>query len=191
MMVDISSVVSKWIGETEKNLEKVFLAAEQSKAALLFDEADALFGKRTEVNDANDRNANLETAYLLTRLESFEGLVVMSTNMRHNIDPAFLRRMEYIIDFNEPNRQERKAIWECHIPEHAPLANDVDLAQIAAMFPVVGGIIRNASVTAAYMAAAENRQICQLDLVTALKREYEKQDKAFPILTNLNQGTSF
>ncbi len=191
MIVDISRVVSKWIGETEKNLETVFQAAEQSKAALLFDEADALFGKRTEVNDANDRNANLETAYLLTRLESFEGLVVMSTNMRNNIDPAFLRRLEYIIEFNEPNRQERKAIWECHIPKHAPLENDVDFAEIAAMFPVVGGIIRNASVAAAYMAAAESRAIRQMDLITALKREYEKQDKAFPILNNVNQGPSF
>ena len=191
MIVDISRVVSKWIGETEKNLEKVFQAAEQSKAALLFDEADALFGKRTEVNDASDRNANLETAYLLTRLESYEGLVVMSTNMRNNIDPAFLRRLDYIIDYNEPNRQERKAIWECHIPKNAPLDNDVDLAEIAAMFPVVGGIIKNASVAAAYMAAAEGRSISKMDLVTALKREYEKQGKAFPMLNTVNQGSSF
>lgn len=191
MVVDISRVVSKWIGETEKNLEKVFQAAEQSRAALLFDEADALFGKRTEVNDASDRNANLETAYLLTRLENFEGLVVMSTNMRNNIDQAFLRRLDYIIDFNEPNRQERKAIWECHIPKNAPLDKDVDFAEIAAMFPVVGGIIRNASVAAAYIAAADGRSISKMDLVTALKREYEKQGKAFPMLNTVNQGPSF
>ena len=186
LIVDISRVVSKWIGETEKNLELAFAAAEQSKAVLLFDEADALFGKRTDVNDANDRNANLETAYLLTRLESFEGLVVMSTNMRNNIDPAFLRRLEYIIEFDEPDKLERKSIWQCHVPDQAPLEEDVDFAELAAMFPVVGGVIKNASVSAAFRAAAGNRPICKNDFIQALRREYEKQGKAFPAVKQLN-----
>ncbi len=190
LIVDISRVVSKWIGETEKNLGRAFEAAEQSKAVLLFDEADALFGKRTEVSDANDRNANLETAYLLTRLEQFEGLVVMSTNMRNNIDSAFLRRLEYIIDFNEPDRAERRAIWECHVPPQAPLEKDVDFAELAAMFPVVGGVIKNAAVTAAFSAAAKNRAICKNDFINALRREYEKQGKAFPAVKPSNQGSS-
>jgi SpoVK/Ycf46/Vps4 family AAA+-type ATPase len=188
--VDISRVVSKWIGETEKNLEQAFQAAEQSKAVLLFDEADALFGKRTEVSDANDRNANLETAYLLTRLERFEGLVIMSTNMRNNIDPAFLRRIEYIIDFEEPDKIERKAIWECHVPPQAPIDKDVDFAELATMFSVVGGVIKNAVVSAAYSAAAAQRPICKNDFIQALRREYEKQGKAFPVVKLPNQGTS-
>jgi SpoVK/Ycf46/Vps4 family AAA+-type ATPase len=180
LIVDISRVVSKWIGETEKNLEQAFDAAERSRAVLLFDEADALFGKRTEVSDAHDRYANLETAYLLTRLERFEGLAVMSTNMRHNIDPAFLRRMEYIVDFDEPGRAEREAIWRCHVPQHAPLDPDVEFAELAAMFPVVGGVIRNAAAAAAFRASAAERNIRQDDFVHSLRREYEKQGKAFP-----------
>src|SRR5881409_2115329 len=103
MVVDISRVVSKWIGETEKNLAAVFDAAESAQAVLFFDEADALFGKRTEVSDAHDRYANLETAYLLSRLERFEGLAILATNLRTNIDPAFLRRIEFSIDFEEPD----------------------------------------------------------------------------------------
>jgi hypothetical protein len=190
LIVDISRVVSKWIGETEKNLEQAFQAAEQSKAVLLFDEADALFGKRTEVSDANDRNANLETAYLLTRLERFEGLVIMSTNMRNNIDPAFLRRIEYIIDFEEPDKIERKAIWECHVPPQAPIDKDVDFAELATMFSVVGGVIKNAVVSAAFSAAAAQRPICKNDFIQALRREYEKQGKAFPVVKLPNQGSS-
>jgi len=183
LIIDISRVVSKWKGETEKNLEQAFQAAEQSKAVLLFDEADALFGKRTEVNDSNDRSANLETAFLLTRLERFEGLAVMSTNLRNNIDSAFLRRIEYIIDFDEPSRDERTAIWRCHVPAQAPLDTDVDFVEISAMFPVVGGIIRNAAVTAAYRAAAQNRSLCRNDFIHALRREYDKQGKAFPAIS--------
>src|SRR5438094_4027844 len=116
MIVDISQVVSKWIGETEKHLAEAFDAAERSQAVLLFDEADALFGKRTEVSDAHDRYANLETAYLLMRLERFEGLAILSTNLRENIDRAFLRRLEFIVDFDEPEATEREALWRGHVP---------------------------------------------------------------------------
>jgi len=190
LIVDVSRVVSKWIGETEKNLEQAFAAAERTRAVLLFDEADALFGKRTEVSDANDRYANLETAYLLTRLERFEGLAVMSTNLRGNIDPAFIRRMDYIVEYDEPARAERAAIWREHVPDTAPLNRDVDFNELAALFPVVGGVIRNAAVGAAFRAASADRSIARDDFIHALRREYEKQGKAFPgASTGLAQNT--
>ncbi len=180
MVVDISRVVSKWIGETEKHLAQVFDAAERAQAVLLFDEADALFGKRTEVSDAHDRYANLETAYLLSRLERFEGLTILSTNLKQNIDPAFLRRVEFAIEFDEPAAAERRALWRCHLPPEAPLAADVDLDELAGLYPIVGGLIRNASVAAGFLAAAADTAIGQRHLVGAIRREYEKSAKAFP-----------
>jgi len=180
LLVDISRVVSKWIGETEKNLAAVFDAAESAQAVLFFDEADALFGKRTEVSDAHDRYANLETAYLLSRLERFEGLAILATNLRTNIDPAFLRRIEFSIDFEEPDREERVALWRCHVPPKAPLAPDVDFRDLAARYPVVGGLIRNAAVAAAFLAAGDGGLITRDHLVHALHREYEKAGRAFP-----------
>ncbi len=180
LIVDLARVVSKWMGETEKNLAEVFEAAERAQAVLLFDEADALFGKRTEVSDAHDRYANLETAYLLTRLERFEGLAVLSTNLRQNIDPAFMRRLEFVVDFDEPTRDERLALWRGHIPEQAPLADDVDLPELAARYPIVGGLIRNASVAAAFMAAAAGSPITRAHLVRAVHLEYQKTGRAFP-----------
>jgi len=180
MMVDISRVVSKWIGETEKHLAEAFDAAEHAHAVLLFDEADALFGKRTEVSDAHDRYANLETAYLLSRLERFDGLAILSTNLKQNIDSAFLRRLEFVIDFDEPSAAEREALWRCHLPASAPLANDVNLKELAALYPIVGGLIRNASVAAGFLAAATNTAIDRNHLVRAIRREYEKSAKSFP-----------
>ena len=135
----------------------MFDAAERAQAVLFFDEADALFGKRTEVSDAHDRYANLETAYLLSRLERFDGLAILATNLRQNIDPAFIRRLEFVIEFDEPDRGERLALWRCHLPRGAPLAPDVDLRELAALYPVVGGFIRNAAVAAAFLAAGERR----------------------------------
>jgi SpoVK/Ycf46/Vps4 family AAA+-type ATPase len=180
MVVDISRVVSKWIGETEKHLAQLFDAAEQAQAVLLFDEADALFGKRTEVSDAHDRYANLETAYLLSRLERFEGLAVLSTNLKQNIDPAFLRRVEFAIEFEEPAALERHALWRGHLPADAPLSDDVDLRELAALYPLVGGLIRNASVAAGFLAAASGKQIGRRHLIGAIRREYEKSAKTFP-----------
>jgi SpoVK/Ycf46/Vps4 family AAA+-type ATPase len=171
LVVDLARLVSKWIGETEKNLAEVFEAAERSRAVLLFDEADALFGKRTEVSDAHDRYANLETAYLLARLERFEGLAILSTNLRQNLDSAFTRRLEFILDFDPPGRAERLALWRCHLPAEAPLAGDVDLDELAAGFPLVGGLIRNAAVAAAFLAAAEDRSITLLHLVHSIRSE--------------------
>jgi SpoVK/Ycf46/Vps4 family AAA+-type ATPase len=180
LMVDVSRVVSKWIGETEKNLSEVFDAAENAQAVLLFDEADALFGKRTEVSDAHDRYANLETAFLLTRLERFEGLAVLSTNLRQNIDPAFLRRLEFVVDFPEPGPAEREALWRCHIPHGVPLGPCLNLRELAATYPVVGGLIRNAAVAAAFLAAAEGSPITAQHAVRAIRREYDKTGRAFP-----------
>lgn len=181
LVVDLARVVSKWIGETEKNLAEVFDAAERAQVVLLFDEADALFGKRTEISDAHDRYANLETAYLLSRLERFEGLAILSTNLRANIDPAFVRRLEFAIDFQEPSRLEREKLWRGHLPEKA-LAGDVDIARLAALYPVVGGLIRNAAVAAGFLAAADGPQalIANHHLTLAIRREYAKAGRALP-----------
>jgi SpoVK/Ycf46/Vps4 family AAA+-type ATPase len=180
LVVDLSKVVSKWLGETEKNLASVFDAAERSQAVLLFDEADALFGRRTEVSDAHDRYANLETAYLLTRLERFEGLTALSTNLQHNLDPAFLRRLEFVIELDEPGVEERERLWRCHLPSDAPIADDVDLAELAALYPLVGALIRNATVAAAFEAAHARTPITRTLLVRAIRREYQKSGRAFP-----------
>jgi SpoVK/Ycf46/Vps4 family AAA+-type ATPase len=180
LVVDLSRVVSKWIGETEKNLSAVFDAAERGQAALFFDEADALFGKRTEVVDAHDRYANLETAYLLTRLEQFEGLAILATNLRQNIDAAFLRRLEFVIDFEEPDREERLALWNCHLPTDAPLGEDVNLNELAALYPVVGGVIRNAAVAAGFLAASGGVPIDRRHFIHAIRREYAKAGRSFP-----------
>jgi hypothetical protein len=180
LVVDLSRVVSKWIGETEKNLAAVFDAAERGKAALFFDEADALFGKRTEVIDAHDRYANLETAYLLTRLEQFEGLAILATNFRQNIDAAFLRRLEFLVDFQEPDREERFALWKCHLPTDVPMAEDVNLYELAALYPVVGGVIRNAAVAAGFLAARDGMPIDRRHFIHAIRREYAKAGRSFP-----------
>ncbi|MBA4182215.1 MAG: hypothetical protein C0506_16650 [Anaerolinea sp.] len=180
LVVDISRVVSKWIGETEKNLASVFDAAERAQSVLFFDEADALFGRRTEVSDAHDRYANLETAYLLSRLERFEGLAIMATNLRQNIDPAFLRRLEFVVNFDEPDREARYQIWRRHIPGDGVLDSEVNLYELAALYPVVGGLIRNSAVAAAFLAAADGGRIMRGHLVRAVRREYEKAGKAFP-----------
>ncbi|MBB3063123.1 ATP-binding protein [Microbulbifer rhizosphaerae] len=179
LQVDLSRVVSKWIGETEKNLAQVFATAENSRAVLFFDEADVLFGKRTEVSDAHDRYANLETAYLLSRLECYDGLAILATNYRQNIDTAFSRRLEFIIEFEEPGYRERLRLWQCHIPEGAPLAEDVNFSELASQFPIVGGHIRNAAVSAAFFAAREESPITRQNFFDAIRREYEKSGKAY------------
>jgi hypothetical protein len=180
IVADVSRLVSKWIGETPKNLARIFDMAERSTAVILFDEADALFGKRTEVTDAHDRYANLETAYLLSRLERFEGMAILTTNLRQNIDTAFLRRLEFIVEFDEPGAVEREALWRCHVPAGAPLAADVNLAELAAAYRMTGALIRNAAVAAAFLAAADNVPIGRRQLLRAVRREYEKAGKAFP-----------
>ena len=180
LVVDVSRVVSKWIGETEKNLAQVFEVAARAQAVLFFDEADALFGKRTEVADAHDRYANLETAFLLARLERFDGLAILSTNLRQNIDPAFTRRLEFVVEFDEPGLQEREELWRCHLPAGAPLDADVDVGELAALYPIVGALIRNAAVAAGFLAATEGTPIRRAQVLHAVRREYAKAGRAFP-----------
>jgi SpoVK/Ycf46/Vps4 family AAA+-type ATPase len=184
LIVDISRMVSKWIGETEKNLAAAFDAAERGGAALFFDEADALFGRRTEVADARDRYANLETAYLLSRLERFEGVAVLATNLRQNLDLAFARRLECIVAFDPPDVAEREVLWHRHLPPSAPLDTNVDLGRLAALYDLSGALIRNAATAAAFLAAADGGDgpacIGLRHLVRAIRREYAKAGQSFP-----------
>lgn len=179
LQVDLSRVVSKWIGETEKNLAQVFDEAEKVKAVLFFDEADALFGKRTEVADAHDRYANLETAYLLSRLEQFDGLAVLATNFRHNIDAAFIRRLDFILEYRVPGLVEREQLWRSHVPANAPVHKNVSYAELASLFPIVGEQIRNAALSAAYFSARADTPIKREHFLLGIRREYDKAGKAF------------
>ena len=174
--VDLSAVVSKYIGETEKNLERIFGAAAAGDLVLFFDEADALFGKRSEVSDAHDRYANIEVAYLLQRLETYDGLVVLATNLQRNIDQAFLRRISVAIDFTLPEEPERKLIWSRAFPAAAPVS-DLDLDFLARQFKVSGGIIRNAALGAAFLAADDDTAITMRHAVLAMKREFQKMGR--------------
>jgi hypothetical protein len=180
LAVDLASLVSKWIGETEKNLAAVFDMAERSRALLLFDEADALFAKRTEAKDAHDRYANLETAYLLQRLERYESMAVLTTNLRANLDAAFSRRFEFIVEFPEPDAAAREALWRLHLPPTAPIAADVDLAELAAWYAMSGAQIKNAALAAAFLAAAAGSPIRQRDFLAAIEREFDKAGRAHP-----------
>ena len=172
--IDLANLVSKYIGDTEKNLSRVFEAAEASRVVLFFDEADALLGKRSEVSDAHDRYANIEVAYLLQRLESYEGVAVMATNMLNNLDPAFLRRLHVVVEFPLPQPEERRRIWAQSIPPGAPLAPDVDLDRLADEVEVTGGTIRNVVTRAAFLAADAGTPITMELLLLALRRELEK-----------------
>jgi hypothetical protein len=178
--IDLSQVVSKYIGETEKNLSRVFDAAEGTAAVLFFDEADGIFGKRTETRDAHDRYANLEVSYLLARLETFAGLAIMASNLRQNIDAAFLRRMDYVIEFPAPDTHARHALWQRHLRCDAPIDDDVNAGELAELFPVTGAHIRNAAVGGAFFAAADHGRLTRRHLVAAMRREYEKLGKSFP-----------
>jgi hypothetical protein len=171
--VDLSSVVSKYIGETEKNLERIFSAAASGDLVLFFDEADALFGKRSEVGDAHDRYANIEVAYLLQRLEAYPGIVLLATNLQGNIDQAFLRRISVGVDFEPPDEPQRRQIWAGAFPKDAPVT-DLDLDFLARQFKVTGGIIHNAALGAAFRAAEEGGPITMERVALALKREFQK-----------------
>jgi hypothetical protein len=172
--VDLATVVDKYIGETEKNLDKIFNEAEQVNTVLFFDEADALFGKRSEVKDARDRYANVEVAYLLQRMERFDGLVVLATNLRLNIDDAFARRLDVTVDFPKPDVGERLRLWIHLIGGQLPLDETVDVSFLAESFELSGGHIRNAVVTAAYFAADADRDVGMVDLIRSVGREYRK-----------------
>lgn len=175
--IELSAVVSKYIGETEKNLNTIFNEAQSGNAILFFDEADALFGKRSEVKDARDRYANIEVAYLLQRVENYDGVVILATNFRQNIDDAFTRRLDFLIDFPFPTPEYRRRIWEVHFPAKAPVAQDVDWGEIANEFRLAGGNIRNASIAAAYLAAADGHHITAAHIRGAVRRENQKMGR--------------
>lgn len=175
--IDLSTVVSKYIGETEKNLSAIFQEAETSNAILFFDEADALFGKRSEVKDAHDRYANIEINYLLQRMDEFEGLVVLATNLRKNIDDAFFRRMHFAVEFPFPDEANRYRIWKQHFPTAAPVANDIDFNFLANRLNITGGNIKNIVVNAAFLAAENSGTIHMKHLMRATRREYEKMGR--------------
>jgi broad-specificity NMP kinase len=175
--VDLAAVVSKYIGETEKNLDAVFTEARSSNAMLLFDEADALFGRRSETKDAHDRYANLEVAYLLQRMEAYDGLTVLTTNLRTNVDEAFARRFAFTVDFPPPDAGMRARIWRVAIPLHVPLADDVDLDQLADWIDLTGSGIANSALAAAYLAAAEDEPIAMQHLVRGVGRELQKSGR--------------
>jgi hypothetical protein len=172
--IDLSGLVSKYIGETEKNLRRVFLAASTLNAILLFDEADALFGRRSEVKDAHDRYANVETAYLLGELESFSGLTVLATNLVTNLDDAFRRRIHVAVEFPMPELAQRERLWRRALAAGAPLADDVDLRLLARRIELSGAVIRNACLDAAFAAAADGGPITLAQLVRSTAAELEK-----------------
>ena len=182
--IDLATVVSKYIGETEKNLDRVFEAARYANAVLLFDEADALFGKRSEVRDAHDRYANLEVAYLLQKMEECEGLSVLSTNLKQNLDDAFLRRLTYTVLFPFPSVADREAIWRVTCPNDLPLASNVDFATLAKGFKLSGGNIRNALLAAAFFAAADGEPVGMRHLIHGVRRELQKAGKCVGELDN-------
>ncbi|HEY0251310.1 MAG TPA: ATP-binding protein, partial [Kofleriaceae bacterium] len=170
--VDLSKVMSRWIGETEKNLGAVFDAAEDGEVVLLFDEADSLFGKRTDVKSSNDRYANLEVNYLLQRLDEFGGVAVLTTNFGTAIDPAFKRRLSLHAQFPFPDETDRERLWRAHMPPTMPIAGELDLPALAHKFQLSGGLIRNAALRAAYLAAAERTAVSHDHLVRAVRLEY-------------------
>ena len=174
--IDLSQVVSKYIGETEKNLRRLFDAAESGGAILLFDEADALFGKRSEVKDSHDRYANIEVSYLLQRMEAYRGLAVLTTNHREALDPAFLRRIRFIVQFPFPGPEERAEIWRRVFPRALP-AEGIDVEKLARL-SVTGGNIRNIALGAAFRAAAEQSSLRMSHLLEAARRECAKLDRA-------------
>ncbi|MFG2481872.1 ATP-binding protein [Streptomyces virginiae] len=173
-VVDLSTVVDKYVGETEKNLERIFTEASAVNAVLLFDEADAIFGKRSEVKDAHDKHANMESAYLLQRMESFDGIAVLTTNLRANLDEAFTRRLDVVADFPVPDAAQRLALWERCLGDRLPRAGDLDLGFCADRFELAGGSIRACAVTAAYFAAASGEPLTMSQVVTAVAQEYRK-----------------
>jgi SpoVK/Ycf46/Vps4 family AAA+-type ATPase len=177
--VDLAAVSSKYIGETEKNLARLLARAEASEALLLFDEADSLFGKRTDVRDANDRFANAQTNYLLQRLETFDGIVVLTTNSRTRLDTAFARRLDAVVEFPAPPPAERRGLWEAHLGARHDL-EPAELSRLAAVCDLTGGQIRNVVLAAAVAAQQDGGRISLAALLDALQAEYRKAGRTLP-----------
>ena len=177
LKIDLSQIVSKYIGETEKNLRQLFDQASGANAILFFDEADALLGKRSDVKDAHDRYANTEIAYLLQKMEEYAGIAILATNLRQNIDAAFTRRMRFIVDFPFPEEEDRLRIWRSVWPAQVPFADDVDLPAIARQFRLAGGSIRNVALSAAFLAAEQGTPVSMQHLMRATRRELLKMGR--------------
>ena len=175
--IDLSTVVSKYIGETEKNLSRIFVEAETANAILFFDEADALFGKRSEVRDSHDRYANIEIGYLLQRMEEYEGIVILATNVRRNMDEAFVRRLQFTVEFPFPGEEDRRRIWRGIWPADTPRDPGLDVDFMARRFEITGGNIRNIAVAAAFLAADDGGIVTMDHLMRGTKREFQKMGK--------------
>jgi SpoVK/Ycf46/Vps4 family AAA+-type ATPase len=184
--IDLSGVVSKYIGETEKNLKRIFAEAENANCILLFDEADALFGKRSEVRDSHDRYANIEIAYLLQQMDRYEGIAILATNLRQNMDDAFVRRLNFVVEFPFPDETHRAEIWRILFPDEARREPDIDFDLLGREFRVTGGSIKNIVLGAAFLAAGEGAPIGMRQLLRAARREYSKLGKV-PLATDLHQ----
>ena len=174
--IDLSTIISKYIGETEKNLERIFTEAESSNAILFFDEADALFGKRSEVRDSHDRYANVEISYLLQRMEAYNGVTILATNLRANLDEAFTRRLQFAVDFPFPEEADRLRIWQGLFPPQMPRA-DLDLPLLARRYKLAGGNIRNIILSAAYLASANGGIVTMEHLLHGTRRELQKMGR--------------
>jgi len=175
--IDLSQIVNKYIGETEKNLARVFDEAEHSHAVLFFDEADSLFAKRTSVQSSNDRYANLEVNYLLQRMETFDGVTLLATNLEQGLDEAFKRRVRFTVQFELPDKVERQLLWKSMFPPKVPLADNIDWSLIASQFEMAGGYIKKAALRAALMAAESKRPITTEDLLSAGRHEYREMGR--------------
>jgi hypothetical protein len=178
--IDLSTVVSKYIGETEKNLERIFEEAENSNAILFFDEADAIFGKRSEVRDSHDRYANIEISYLLQRMEAYDGVTILATNLRANLDEAFTRRLQFAVDFPFPEKEYRLRIWQTLFPPDVPRDPDLDFALLAQRFKLAGGNIRNIIVSASYLAVSDGGRVSMEHLLHGTRRELQKMGRLIP-----------
>ena len=176
--IDLSAVVSKYIGETEKNLRRVFDAAETGGVVLLFDEADALFSKRNDVKDSHDRYANMEVSYLLQRMEAYRGLAILTTNLKDSIDPAFLRRIRFITRFEFPSAAERMQIWQRIFPAQLP-TEDLNYRKLSKL-NIAGGNIRNIALTAAFLAAEEGSAVKMKHLLESAQSEFAKLERPIP-----------
>jgi SpoVK/Ycf46/Vps4 family AAA+-type ATPase len=183
--IDASRMVSKWIGETEKNLARLFDAASAGHAVLLFDEADSLFAKRTEVKSSTDRYANLEVNYLLQRMEAFDGITILTTNLETSVDDAFKRRLAFRVAFQLPERDEREQLWRAMLPAEAKVEKNLDFKALADRYEMSGGYIRNAVIRAAYIAASEGKAIGMNHLQRAAVLEYTAMGKVIHAATTL------
>ena len=175
--VDLSQVSSKYVGETAKNLERIFREAQQANVILFFDEADSLFGKRTEVKESNDKYANQETSYILQRIESYDGMVILATNIARNFDPAFMRRITISIQFEMPDEEMRRQLWEDMLQDTELGGNEKLISNLASQFELSGSNIKSIVRNAVYVALMEQRKLDAADIAAALRIEYEKMGR--------------